>query len=128
MSIHTFTCTDCGETKSHDNGGCVGVGYGKDKNGEKICYSCCGKRDIADMTATGRATMYLSKLGNGAWSVSNWPGTLRFPVYHEPRKGWHNIARTRYDVWFRANGENWHGVQYGDNTQICHCRRLKGVR
>jgi hypothetical protein len=21
--------------------------------------------------------------------------------------------------------EHWHGVTYGDNTQICHCKRVK---
>lgn len=33
----------------------------------------------------------------------------------------------RYDTWFTGpDGKQWHAVQYGDNTQIAHCRRTKG--
>jgi hypothetical protein len=40
--------------------------------------------------------------------------------------GRHNIAGVRYDVWFRGpDGHVWWGVQYGDMTQICHCKRTK---
>ena len=74
------------------------------------------------MTEHGRIMLYLS---NG--EVMNWPGTLRFPAH--VRKGRHNIAGSRYDVWFAGpDGFQWHGVQYGDNTQICHCKRTKQVR
>ena len=32
---------------------------------------------------------------------------------------------TTYDVWFIGpDGKEWHGVQYGDLTQVCHCRRV----
>jgi hypothetical protein len=62
--------------------------------------------------------------------VANWPGTLEFKVA-KMTVGHHNIAGTRYDVWFTVVNvetgcrENWHGVQYGENTMICRCRRLK---
>ena len=35
-----------------------------------------------------------------------------------------DIAGKRLDVWFYGpDGYIWHGVQYGDNTQIVHCKR-----
>jgi hypothetical protein len=53
-----------------------------------------------------------------------WPGTLK--IRCGVRTGRHNIAGKRYDVWFVGpDGKNWHGVTYGDNTQICRVRRLK---
>lgn len=112
-----MTILDCGHEPSPHLS--FTTGYGVDRSGRKHCYECCAKRDVADMVSTGRATLYLS---NG--EVSNWPGSLKFRAH--VRKGRHNIARTRYDAWFTGpDGKQWHGVQYGDNTQICHCKRLK---
>lgn len=60
--------------------------------------------------------------------VANWPDSLSFKVYHM-RIGKHNMANCRYDVWFEILNPNtkhlerWHGVTYGDQTQICHCKR-----
>jgi len=76
------------------------------------------------MIQSGRATLYLVKNDAGEWSATNWPGSLRFEIHHV-RIGRHNIARTRKDVWFAADGAAWHGVQYGENTQILHCRKVK---
>lgn len=62
--------------------------------------------------------------------VSNWPGSLKFEVYHM-RIGSHNMANCRYDIWFEVLNpktnqlEKWHGTCYGDDTQICHCKRTK---
>lgn len=62
------------------------------------------------------------------WSVTDWPGKLSFPVT-SISKGRHNMARTRYDVTFIGpDGKPWRGTQYGENTQICHCRRIGGKR
>jgi hypothetical protein len=131
MSTHRFVCADCGEKVIHTDS--FTTGYGIGPNGEKVCYACCAKRDIADMTARGRAVLYLTVAGDSAaapqWPVvSNWPGTLRIPVKSR-RIGSHNIAGKREDVWFTGpDGCEWHGVCYGHNTQLCHCRRLKGKR
>lgn len=58
--------------------------------------------------------------------VTNWPGSLSFRTGYI-RKGRHNFAGTRYDTWFTGPDEKtWHAVQYGENTQIAHCRRVKG--
>jgi len=130
MSDKSFVCSVCGEEKvSPDSGG---TGYGIDNSGKKVCYDCCAQRDIADMTATGRITLYLTVAGPGAaapnWPVvTNWPGTLKLPVKSRSI-GNHNFAGKREDVWFVGpDGRNWHGVCIGHNTQLCHCKRLKSA-
>ena len=120
-----FKCSDCGKVKPVQTEGGTGYGYYPENN-RPICYACCAIRDKESMMETGRGLLYLV----GEWpleiEVVNWPGTLRFKP-HYWRKGSHNIARTRYDVWFTGpDGKPWHGTQYGEMTQICRCRRIKG--
>ncbi len=119
--MNNFTCHTCKKTKPMQKNG--GTGYGVDNGNNKICYACCGKQDLEQMETRGKATLYL-----GVGRVTNWPDTLSF-IVQGSKKGKHNIAGVRYDVWFYdANGREWHGVTYGDNTQICHCRRLKSTK
>lgn len=119
----TFHCAACGQDKPvHKDGG---TGYGYNDKEETICYACCGERDKADMQANGKATLYLTMEQGKPAMVSNWPGTLKIEPHHI-RVGRHNIAGKRYDAWFTGpDGNPWHGVTYGDNTQICHCKRIK---
>lgn len=128
-----FHCDRCGQDKTHNEPHTTG--YGVNDAGQKVCFACCAEVDREQMIATGRACLYLTYTspvvlrGNykpiGNATVSNWPGTLKISATF--RKGRHNIAGTRYDVWFTGpDGKSWHGVQYGENTQICHCRRMKG--
>jgi hypothetical protein len=76
----------------------------------------------------GSLPLYLTrksihKPNDGTWAVTNWPNTLSFPVQRITHDG-HNIAGKRYDVWFYGpDGYVWHGVQYGETTQIVHCKR-----
>ena len=114
----TFKCSICRTDKPVEDSG--GTGYAK-RGSRLICYACCATLDKRAMARTGRATMYLTESIRGVY-VSNWPGTLAIKT-GAPRKGRHNIAGTRTDVWFRFEGHEWHGVQYGNNTQIIHCRR-----
>lgn len=108
------------------------TGYGLTRTGHKHCFDCCGKEDLRTMTRDGKIILYLTMKPEAFrhgdkfadCTVSNWPGTLKFQG--RVRKGRHNIARNRYDVWFNGpDGKQWHGVQYGDNTQICHVKRNK---
>ena len=129
MLQETFTCVDCHKILPVNKEG--GTGYAhRIKTNEhgpagKVCYDCCGKCDKHDLEIKNRAILYLVK--RNKWVVTNWPGTLEFEV-HSIRKGSHNIARTRTDVWFRDHtGCKWWGVQYGNYTQIVHCRKLKGA-
>lgn len=130
MTEHRFVCADCGEEKVHVNpGGFGGTGYGiicEDGIEKKVCYACCGKRDLADMTATGRAALYLT-VREGKPVVTNWPGTMTLPVRYS-RKGRHNWAGIRETVWFIGpDGREWWGVCIGRNTQLCHCKRLRAA-
>ncbi len=111
------------------------TGYGTDEAGFKSCYECCADHDRDSMIVSGKATLYLTEHGPyqmvypldnpKAATVTNWPGTLKF-VCGRVHVGRHNIAGKRYDVWFTGpEGATWHGVQYGDNTQIAHCKRVK---
>lgn len=119
-----FKCSVCGTIKKTPHGTC-GTGYGRDPETDNlVCYACCAVRDRARMVETGKIHLYLTMPEDGAATVGNWPGTLTFtcgPV----RKGRHNVAGVRYDTWFTGpGGARWHAVQYGNNTQIAHCKRV----
>ena len=115
-----FRCADCHMRKPQQRNG--GTGYASIGK-RKICYACCGIRDTKDMKKTGAAVLYLTEK-EGRHSVTNWPGTLRFSA--QVRNGRHNIAGTRCYAWFAGpDGHIWHGVTYGEWTQICHCKRTK---
>lgn len=136
-----FRCVRCGIAKPFPLGA-LGTGYGITtehmverghvaKAGEMCCYECCGETDRADMIAEGKAVLYLTHdpirdrsypFADG--KITNWPGTLS--IQCRVKRGYHNIARHRYDVWFVGpDDKQWHGVQFGDNTQIARCRRIK---
>ena len=112
------TCDKCGEPIVRASAS-VGTGYATNDKNEMICYDCCAINDREHMRSTGRIMLYDTDT-----ELTNWPGTLRFPSTYR-RKGHHNIAGNRYDMWFHFDGFEWHGVRYGDNTQIVHCRRTK---
>lgn len=140
LSRDAWECSQCHTVHPVESGSYI-TGYGVDKAGNKICFDCCAINDRADMLATGKATLYLLFTGDtGAemkkprWGgpqptwcggrVTNWPGTLAFPCH--VKRGRHNITGVRYDVWFTGpDGKPWHGVTYGDMTQLCHCKRVQ---
>ena len=131
-----FTCSICKQTKSPEPNSC-GWGYlpSSHDTREKVCYACCGEHDKASMRDTGKAVLYLTheSFNHGLpgkyrdWTdgtITNWPGTLKLPC--RVKRGSHNIARIRYDAWFKFEGKQWHGTSYGDNTQIIRCKQTKG--
>jgi len=133
--MKAFHCDYCKRNLHHDSD--FTTGYGRDYDtGDIICFQCCGEQDkdtMAECKPGDKFTLYLT-LYNG-WSkdrklvdfpkVSNWPGTLKFRVQSWVT-GRHNWGLNRYDVWFKDHtGAWWWGVQYGDNTQIVHCKKLK---
>lgn len=121
---HTFTCAICKQEKHHDSDLTTGYATFRDRPDEKVCYTCAGNLDRQDMVDTGRATLYLVQNGD-KWAVTNWPDSLRFAC-ETPQKSRHNMARYAYRVWFTGpDGFYWYGVQYGDNTQLCHCQRTR---
>lgn len=106
----------------------------------------CTERDLKDLIKTGRATLYLRRdetpdekgtlqsswlqpdtyiVKDRPYKVTNQSGSLVF-IPTRLKIGRHNIAHTRYDVWFKISKDAWwHGVLYG-NGPICHCKRIKG--
>lgn len=121
--MSTFRCFDCKRELPVKTDG--GTGYGCfGKSNRKVCYECCAKRDIAQMSRDGKTTMYFTHKSGEQSYVGNWPGSLKIDC--RVRVGNHNMAGRRYDVWFTGpDGKKWHGVTYGDNTQLCHCKRMK---
>jgi len=113
-----FECKICGKTKVNFNK--LTTGYGIDpKDNLPVCFSCCGEQDKQYMRENKKITLYWH---NG--EITNWPGTLRIKENNHS-VGRHNIAGNRYDVWFCFEDKPWHGVQYGDMTQLLHCRQVK---
>jgi hypothetical protein len=106
--------------------GSYGIGYGLNKNKEKVCYQCCAEEDKKQMRETGKAVLYLIKNKEGTWEVTNWPGTLRFKAGYI-KESRHNIARIRRDTWIVFEGYYWHCIQYGDNSELCYCKKTKEV-
>ncbi len=121
-------CFKCGKTIAREKDS-FGTGYGVNKEGHKICYECCAKNDVENMDKDGKYILYLIIVNNGTSNyakVTNWPSSLVFDNL-EYRVGGHNWGLKRYDVWFTDHKrKQWHGYTIGDNTQICHCKRLKG--
>jgi hypothetical protein len=124
--VHTEYCSYCNRVRSYQSESTTG--FATTQEGEKHCFDCCAVVDRDYMIDKGHSKglpLYLVQKKEGKWFVTNWPGTLSFWV-GTLRKGRHNIAGSRYDVWFNGpDGHVWHGVQYGEWTQVCHCKRTK---
>jgi hypothetical protein len=129
MNELLFHCSQCGQDKPVNREG--GTGYATLDNGYYLCYECCGINDrnkLLNSQPGDRFTQYLV-FRNDCQFITNWPGTMEITPF-TVSKGSHNMARYRYDTWFclkKDNGEKlyFHGVTYGDMTQIHHVRRLK---
>lgn len=117
-------CADC-DQEIWTGGRSAGYGLFWDAGERRtICPDCCAVRERQQMDETGKAILYLCRNTDGQWRVTNYLGTLVYPV-QTFRKGRHNVAGTRYDVWFRDHaGRIWHGVQYGEWTELTHCKRI----
>ena len=113
-------------------------GYGQGANGKTKCYACLAEDDKKYMRDHGKITLYLTcepvtAKRNESYQlyvdskISNWPGSLTIPCRVKRNRNGHNWGLTRYDAWFKFEGREWHGVLYGDNTQLIHCKQLKGV-
>jgi hypothetical protein len=122
---------DCGHPVSEHES--FTTGYGRDENGKTFCYACCAEGDKKYMREHGKIDLYLTfkedENGIKRARITNWPASLVISSANGNcvtfRRGNHNIARTRCDVWFVFEGENWHGTQYGEWTEIVHCKRVK---
>jgi hypothetical protein len=116
---------DCGHEESDHSS--FTSGYGVDKDGKKFCYECCANQDKESMRQYGNIDLYLvinKDQSHNKYSVTNWPGSLRIPVMYY-KNGKHNMAGSRIDVWFVFESQTWHGVNYGENSEVCHCKKVK---
>ncbi len=90
--------------------------------GKKYCYECCAELDRQHMLKNDKIALYLTPKG-----ITNWSGTLKFEIL-DKKHGSHNMAGTRIDVWFVGPDKHiWWGVQYGENTELLHCKRTKQI-
>jgi len=124
--MENFLCSTCKQTLPVQTNG--GTGYGRLPDGSLVCYHCIGIQDghaLANAKKGEKFIYYLSSR-DGVHEISNWPGTFRQLVGHIV-KGKHNMARVRYDFWFRFSNRKFWGVQYGDNTQIAHIRCVEVI-
>lgn len=120
-----LACSVCGQHCKRAAGS-ITTGYGINEKGERVCFACCAVADREFMVKNGNYSgLYLTPDGNG-WSVSNWPGSLKFRAFGT-RHSWHNFAgkNGRTDAWFNGpDGHVWHVVRIG-NMDLCRARRTK---
>ena len=120
MTKSVFHCDACSRNLVHNSDFTTGYGV---MDSLKHCFACCGEFDkdtMAEAQPGDKVYLYLTKD-----HVTNWPGTLKFEILNDS-VGRHNWGLNRYDVWFKDHvGGRWHGVTIGNDTQICHCRKLK---
>ena len=115
-------CSRCGEViPTHAEGG---IGYAIDEEGNLVCFACCAVQDHEYMIKHGVIDLFLTKQTEG-WVIQNWPGTLVIPALRV-NEGRHNWAGVQRHVWFRYEGEDWHGFQVGNSSEICLCKRVVG--
>lgn len=131
---------DCGHKAPVFEAGHVGgTGYAVTRDGKQLCYPCSSEREAEHMRTSGRTSLYLSWRGpitskqtreeNEANMpvVTDWPGTLKFPVLQFTSRKASCFGRPieRTDFWFAGpDGYVWHGVNKGD-MQLASCKRTK---
>ena len=107
--------------------GCSLPGYGKDRDGNIVCYDCAGKMDADTLESLKPGEwmdLYLVNDVDGNYWVQNWPGSLKFNIYPPPH--WQAQSfRNWYDIWFFFRNNRYHGVKYGNNTEIVHIQKVR---
>ena len=81
--------------------------------------------EVKDVKATPASTTSIRMnvpVGVGMWTSNDYV----FPVIAW-NTGKHNICGDRIDVWFRFDGEIWHGWNVG-NHDIVRCKRTKKTK
>jgi len=102
----------------------INPGYGVDNHDHKICLSCCGKLDAKKFKNAKPGDKLFAYYNHETNTISNWPGTFEIKsVGHS--HGRHNIARTRISVWFKYEGNCFHGIQYGEDSEILYVKCVK---
>lgn len=97
----------------------------------RICYRCAAVDEAVAMSRTGRTFLYAGRMGSPAYpgafaplTVTNWPGSLKFPAWGRTTGDGFGRGKTR--VWFRTpDGAYWAGVGPSETGTYVRCRRLK---
>jgi hypothetical protein len=119
--LTTKALLDCGHEPTQKGNS---LGYGTSALGKTSCYECCAEIDREALRSESRWTGYLTE-DAGRYSVSNFPGSLKFNVWNVATSGYGGgFGSPRTDVWFVFEGVRWHGVQRGNWNQILRCKRL----
>lgn len=134
-----FRCCECARILPVGTSGGTGYAVNEEKAG-LVCYDCCAVNDAKIMHNGTAVTLYLTTVKDGdfspstrlqrfdgkAYMVSNWPGTLKFPVNLIKWSYQNGKKDNRRDVWFHALGYQWHGVNIGEHNQVVRCKVVKG--
>jgi hypothetical protein len=119
----TFVCSDCKEVKPIESNYSTGYAVYGD---EVVCYLCCAIRDKTALKLNGHnkgVPLYMSHTLKPY--VSNWPGTLKFPVVRQ-KYGKHNVTGHRIDIWFNGpDGFIWYGRNCSSWSDLVRCKRTK---
>lgn len=83
------------------------------------------RQEMAHMKQTGQGVLYIFSTDGKPSHAGTWASTPADRIKLTGwRKGNHNIAHHRLDVWFQLEGKTWHGVNIGDND-ILRVKRCK---
>jgi hypothetical protein len=138
---HQDKCNECGTLLNPERFGRAFL------NDKEICKDCSAKEFLETLKKDGQGGLYAHLVWHcGVHSVdlaqpahgpqcyiyfkktesylTDWMGVLKFPVSFVS-SGRHNIARRQYHIWFKLDGEEWHGRLVGENTQYTRVHRLK---
>ena len=151
LKWHTrhFFCFKENKIKTHPLTPLGATGYAylnaSDEDRRKVCYTCAADLDRALMDERGEITLHLDGLislrmnperviqkqasgqasPGGKISVSNWCGSLSYSV-ELVRVGNGGMSKIRRDIYFTDHkGRVWHGVQFGNKSELVYCKRMK---
>ena len=122
--METVKCYKCGRVCKPN--GIVG-GYAVERDGNRYCFKCAAKREaqVLRELAVGESIHLYLVVRNGEWCVQNFTGLLSIPIYYI-KAGRHNFAGIRHDFWVEYHDNIYHGVVYGEDTQLARVKRIKG--
>lgn len=91
--------------------------------GKTYCPTCDAQWIDGYMQTAYRTTLYLIERDSCLY-LTNWFSTLEIKIDHW-KYGRHNMVDRVTHVWFKHADMVWYGVNYGGNTQLCHCKKTK---
>ena len=115
--MNGFKCNRCGALILFDNFYTV-------KDDKVYCGICTSELIKEEMRKTGKIELYLNTYDDD-WYISDWLGNLRFPIIKK-QIIINKIGRYRriYKVLFKLEDDWWFGIQKGNLSNICQCRRI----